>query len=133
MQIIYAVIEREYEGNSVIYLTADKAKAEHIKESCKDVEIEEYIDGDVSILDERVFRTTMEPDGTVDARELDGMEKLFLKKNFDEVKERRDYSDNLTLSMYVKADTQENAELKGYNAFTKYLDFYYPKKINKKL
>lgn len=128
MQIIYAVIEREYEGNSIIYLTADKAKAEHIKESCKDVEIEEYIDGDVSILDEHIFHTIMETDGTVYSRELDGMEKMFFEGTFDEVKERRDYSDNLTLSVYIKADTQDDAELKGYNAFTKYLDFYYPKK-----
>lgn len=133
MQIIYAVIEREWEGANIIYLTTDKAKAEHIKESCKDVEIEEHIDGDVSILGEQIFHIKMETDGTVYSRELDSMEKLFFKGNFDEVKEGRTYSNSLTLSVYVKADTQENAELKGYNAFTKYLDFYYPKKINKKL
>lgn len=128
MQIIYAVIEREWEGGNIIYLTTDKAKAEHIKESCEDVEIEEYIDGDVSILDEHIFHIKMETDGTVYSRELDGMEKLFFKGNFDEVKEGRIYSNSLTLSVYIKADTQDDAELKGYNAFTKYLDFYYPKK-----
>ncbi|MBQ7959752.1 MAG: hypothetical protein IJ285_00860 [Clostridia bacterium] len=123
MQTIYAVLGREDEGDSIIYLTTDKAKAERIKEGCSDdVVIEEYIDGDVSILNEHIFRTIMEIDGTICATEIDAEAKLYFSEQFDDIKEHRNFANCLWLSMYVKADSQDEAELKGYTAFKEYLE-----------
>ena len=112
MQTIYAVIEREWEGDRIIYLTTDKTKAERIKEGCSnDVEIAEYIDGDVSILNEHIFRTTMSIDGGICATEIDAESKLYFSEQFDEIKEHRSVANCVWLSMYVKADSQDEAEL----------------------
>ena len=122
MNKIYAVVDRNYEGVDILYLTTDKQKAEYIQSRCREhYEIDEYIDGDISIIDEHIFSCKMEPDGLIVAEELCAEVKLEFDEPFEEIKEHRGVY-GFWLSMFIKAETKDDAELKAYNMFKDYIE-----------
>ena len=122
MKKIYAVVERNYEGVDILYLTTDKRKAEYIQSRCREhYEIDEYIDGDISIIDEHIFSCKMQTDGQIVADELCAEVKLEFNEPLDEIKEHRSIY-GLWLSMFIKAETKDDAELKAYNMFKEYIE-----------
>ena len=122
MNKIYAVVDRDYDGDRIIYLTTDKEKAEYIQSRCREhYEIDEYIDDDISIIDEHIFSCKMETDGLIVAEELSAEVKLEFDQPFEEIKEHKSIF-GLWLTMFLKSETKDDAELKAYNMFKEYLE-----------
>ena len=121
MKTIYAVVDRDYDGDRIVYLTTDKEKAEYIQGRCREhYEIDEYIDGDISIIDEHIFSCKIGTDGLIVAEELSAEVKLKFDQPFEEIKEHKSIF-GLWLTMFLKAETKDDAELKAYNMFKEYL------------